>query len=244
MGEERWLSAVSLQAVKTSPRTYRLGRDGTLDSRAVASDAPAEVRRFLSDPRRPVPTVGGANLGQDSQAGSVTVSGVLVGAGLLAGPQDQTELERRDDVLVYTTAPLTDPLRIFGRLVVNLTFAIDRPDCAFAVRLCDVYLDGRSMLVCDGITRARAREGTDEPAPVTPGTTYTTSLRLPPTALTLAAGHRLRISVSGSNYPRFELNPHTGADHYDAGTAVAVNCTLFHGGSQPSTLVVPLLEAP
>jgi predicted acyl esterase len=244
MGEERWLSAESLEAVKTSPQTVALGGDGTLATGAAPSGAEAQVRRFVSDPRKPVPTVGGANLGQDSRGGNLSVSGVLVGEGLLAGPQDQADVERRDDVLVYTTAPLTDRLRIFGRVAVNLTFAIDQPDASFAVRLCDVHPDGRSMLVADSIIRARYREGTDEPAPVEPGKTYTVALRLPPIGLTLTPGHRLRISVAGSNYPRFALNSNTGDDHYDSGKAVSVDCTLFHGGRQPSTLVVPVLETP
>jgi predicted acyl esterase len=245
MGEERWLSAASLEDVKTSPTTFTLGSDGSLIA-AEAEDSEAEPRahRFVSDPHKPVPTIGGANLGQDSTGGNAIVSGVLVGGGLLAGPQDQAELEGRDDVLVYSTPPLTGRLRLFGRVAVKLAFAIDQPDASFAVRLCDVYPDGRSMLVADSITRARYREGTDEPAPVEPGKTYTIELRLPPIGLTIPPGHRLRISIAGSNSPRFELNPHTGADHFDAGTAVAATCTVFHGGKQPSTLVVPVLETP
>jgi putative CocE/NonD family hydrolase len=245
MGEERWHSAASLADVKTSPTTFNLRSDGTLVA-AEAEDSEAEprVRRFVSDPHRPVPTIGGANLGQDSNAGNVIVSGVRVGDGLLAGPQDQAELERRDDVVVYSTPPLTTAMRVFGRAAVKLTFAIDQPDASFAARLCDVYPDGRSMLVVDGITRARYREGTDEPTPVEPGKTSTIELRLPPIGLTILPGHRLRISIAGSNSPRFELNPHTGADHFDAGTAVPVTCTLFHGGKQPSTLVVPVLDSP
>jgi predicted acyl esterase len=245
MGEERWLSAASLAAVKTSPTTFTLGSDGILlPEEKSDSEAEPRVRRFVSDPSKPVPTVGGANLGQDSKTGNVVVSGVLVGDGLLAGPQDQAEVEGRDDVLVYSTSPLTAPLRLFGRVAVNLTFAIDQQDASFAVRLCDVYPDGRSMLVADSITRARYREGTDQPAPVEPGKTYTEELRLPPIGLTLAAGHRLRISIAGSNSPRFALNSNTGADHFDAGTAVPVACTVFHGGKPPSTLVVPVLETP
>ena len=242
MGEERWLSADSLAAIKTAPITFDLAADGVLHPRGAAGSVGSGVRRFVSDPSKPVPTIGGANLGQDSRGGTAVVSGVIVGDGLLAGPQDQAEVEHRDDVLVYTTAALTEPLRIFGRLAVNLTFAIDQKDASFAVRLCDVYPDGRSMLVCDSIARAQFRKGTDATAPVEPGQNDTLTLRLPPTALTLVAGHRLRISIAGSNYPRYELNPHTGADHFDAATAVAARCSLFHGGEQPSTLVVPVLE--
>jgi predicted acyl esterase len=70
------------------------------------------------------------------------------------------------------------------------------------------------------------------------------TLRLPPIGLTIVPGHRLRILVAGSNAPRFELNPNTGAEHFDAGTALPVTCTLFHGGKEPSTFVVPMLETP
>ena len=234
MGEERWLAAESLSAIKTTPRTFDLGVDGILSARSGGGAARSEaaVRQFLSDPREPVPTIGGANLGQDS------------GPGLLAGPHDQSKIEGRRDVLVYTSAPLGEPLRMFGRLGVSLTFAVDRNDASFAVRLCDVYPDGRSMLVCDSIARAKYRFGTDESAPVEPGKTYTLTLQLPPTALTLLPGHRLRISIAGSNDPRYERNPHTGADHYDPETAVAAACTVFHGGDQPSTLTVPVLDVP
>ncbi len=244
MGEERWLSAESLAAVKTSPVPFEIGAEGTLKRGRSGGGSEAKVRHFVSDPKKPVPTIGGANLGQDSTGGAVVVSGVLVGHGLLAGPQDQAEIEHREDVLVYTTPLLTEPLRMFGRLTVNLTFAIDQKDASFAVRLCDVHPDGRSMLVGDSIARAQYRDGTDESAPVEPGKTYAVTLRLPPIALTLNPGHRLRISIAGSNSPRYELNPGTGADHYDAATAVAVKCTMFHGGEQPSTLTVPILEAP
>jgi predicted acyl esterase len=228
MGEECWLSAASLDEVKTSPTTFHLRADGSLSTQAPPGGE-ADDRTFVSDPHNPVPTLGGANLGADA------------GPGLLAGPQDQAALERRDDVLVYTTAPSTEPLRIFGRATVRLAFAVDRPDASFAVRLCDVYPDGRSMLVVDSIARAQYRDGTDRAAPVEPDRTYTVTLRLPPTALTLLRGHRLRISVAGSNWPRFELNAGTGADHYDAASAVAVRCIVFHGGEAPSTLTVPVL---
>jgi predicted acyl esterase len=100
------------------------------------------------------------------------------------------------------------------------------------------------MLVCDSITRAQYRNGTDTAEEVEPGKTYTVTLHLPPTGLTLIPGHRLRISIAGSNSPRFELNTSTGADHFDAATAVAVTATLFHGGEQPSTLTLPVLEGP
>jgi putative CocE/NonD family hydrolase len=252
MGEEQWFSAASLGAVKTSRAKLYLHEDGSLTERADTEGFQATTRKLISDPAKPVPTIGGANLetrgwaGVPSQADNATPlrSADDAVANLLAGPHDQAELERRDDVLVYTAAAQTEPLRIFGRVTVALTFAVDQKDANFAVRLCDVYPDGRSMLICDSITRAQYRAGTDEPEPIEPGETYTLELRLPPTAQTLGTGHRLRISIAGSNYPRFELNSHTGEDHYNPRTAVATHCTVFHGGKTPSTLTIPVLEGP
>jgi predicted acyl esterase len=252
MGEEQWFSAASLGAVNTSRVTLYLHEDGTLSERADTEGFQPTTRKFVSDPAKPVPTIGGANLetrgwaGVPSQADNATPLRAAddAVANLLAGPHDQGELERRDDVLVYTAAAQTEPLRIFGRVTVALTFAVDQKDANFAVRVCDVYPDGRSMLICDSMARALYRAGTDEPKPIEPGETYTLELRLPPTAQTLGAGHRLRVSIAGSNYPRFELNSHTGEDHYNPRTAVAAHCTVFHGGKKPSTLTIPLLEGP
>ncbi|NLC57774.1 MAG: CocE/NonD family hydrolase [Armatimonadetes bacterium] len=228
MGEEGWHAAESLEAIQTRAEQWNLHADGRLDPRPPA--AGAAPRSYVSDPKEPVRTRGGANVG----------FGTAGGLGI--GPMDQRELEARPDVLVYTSAPMQAPLRLFGSVMVTLRFAIDRPDASFAVRLCEVYPDGRSMLICDGITRAKYREGTDHPAPVEPGRVYRATVALPPTAITIRPGHCLRVSVAGSNYPRFELNPHTGADHYDAATAVPARCTLYHDAERPSTLVLPVLE--
>jgi len=228
MNESGWKTVREAVGPATTERTLYLHGDGRLaDDPPVANDA---SRTYTSDPKSPVPTIGGANLGR------------LGGEGVLTGPQDQAPLEQRDDVLVHATEPLAEPLRVFGNVRLTFSFSLDRPDTSFAVRLCDVWPDGRSMLICDGITRAKYREGPDHAATVTPGQIYTVTLALPPTAITLADGHRLRVSIAGSNYPRFELNPHTGADRFNAEGAVPVQCTIYHDAARAAKVTVPVLR--
>ena len=143
---------------------------------------------------------------------------------------------------MYTTRRLDEPLRIFGQVAADIAFSTTGRDASFAVRMCDVHPDGRSMLIVDGITRAKYREGPDRALEVVPGQPYRATVTLPPTAITIGDGHRLRISISGSNYPRFELNPHTGGDRYDAEAAVAATHTVFHDADRPTRLIVPALD--
>jgi predicted acyl esterase len=227
MGEEGWHDAADPGAVVTTDWLLTLHGDGRLDERPAGAAEPA--RAYTADPANPVPTRGGTNIGY----------GTAGGMGI--GPLDQSALEGRPDVLVYTTPPVEKARRLFGSAVLQFRFTIDRPDATFAVRLCDVHPDGRSLLICDGATRVRYRDGSGRPSHVVPGDMYTAALTLPPMAVTLPPGHRLRISIAGSNHPRFELNPHTGADPFDRATAVPARCTLFHDAARPATLRVPLL---
>jgi putative CocE/NonD family hydrolase len=228
INEEGWHSAGEVSGPETHPETLYLHADGRID--AAAPTAAGATRTYVADPRAPVPTLGGANLGR--QAGEEVV----------VGPQDQRPLESRPDVLVYTTEALTEPLRCHGSLRVGFTFALDRPDANFAIRLSDVWPDGRSMLVCDGIGRAKYRSGPEAGAPVTPGEAFLVTIGLPPVAITFPPGHRLRVSICGSNSPRFELNAHTGADRFSAADAVPVECTIYHDADRPATLALPVLN--
>ena len=122
----------------------------------------------------------------------------------------------------------------------SLTVATDAPDCDLAVRLTDVLPDGKSMLLADSIRRAKLRGSTDRPMPVTPGMPFEITITLPPVAQTFLPGHRIRISVAGSNWPRFERNPHTGADHFEDGEAFPAGITLRFGAGAPARLVLPV----
>lgn len=197
--------------------------------------APAGSRALRCDPGDPVPTLGGANLHADLE-----VDGRPMGA----GPYDQRPIEARDDVAVFTSAPLPAPLTVIGRVSVRLWIRPDTPDLDLAVRLSDVYPDGRSMLVTDGIQRARMRCGNDRECVLVPGAPTEIVVDLWSTALVFNAGHRVRISVSGSNAPRFEVNPNHGGAFGTELPGVVARPALLFGPDTPSALLVPVAEGP
>jgi len=188
---------------------------------------------LVSDPSDAVPTLGGANLHP-----SLIVDGREMGD----GPQDQRPIEARSDVLTFTTEPLVQPVTAVGPVRAKVWLVPDTPDLDLAVRLTDVYPDGRSMLVLDGIQRARMRCGDDTECLLTPGVPVELMVELWSTALVFNAGHRIRISVSGSNWPRFEVNPNDGGDlNLDTPGDVAQPRLLF-GSDHPSRLELPVVQ--
>jgi len=199
---------------------YYLHADGHL-----GLERPAEGDAALSyeyDPLDPVPTLGGCNLY------------------LPAGPMDQRPVESRDDVLVFTSDPLPAPLEVTGPVVAELYVSSDCPDTDFTVKLTDVYPDGRSLLVCDGICRARFRESFDEPKLLEPGRVVRVRADLWSTARVFARGHRLRVAVSSSNFPRFEPNPNNGRAHLDEAPPRVAHNTVYLSAQHPSHIVLPV----
>lgn len=186
-----WRSAENWPPERSNPTPYYFHNGGLLSAEKPGADDGA--LSIVSDPSDPVPTVGGANLS------------------LPAGTFDQRKIEKRDDVLVFTSPPLTEPLDITGNLKAVVYFSADVPDTDIAVRLTDVYPDGRSMLVADGLARAIHREGTDGPAPpLEEGEIYRMEVDVTATSLIFNRGHRVRVSLAGSNFPRFDINLHNG----------------------------------
>jgi len=180
---------------------------------------------YAYDPKHPVPTLGGNNLM------------------IARGPEDQRKVESRPDVLLFDTAVLDTPLIITGHLYVRLFVSSSAPDTDFTAKLTDVYPDGRSMLVQDGIRRARYRHGCEKPELLTPGVVYALDIDLWSTALAVNKGHRLRLAISSSNYPRFEVNPNTGGPGGpDAQPQVARNKVYF-GGPYGAYLSLPLVAS-
>ncbi len=159
------------------------------------------------------------------------------------GPHDQRAIEARDDVITFTTEVLDRPLPVMGRLRCTLWVRPDTPDLDLAVRLTDVYPDGRSMLVADGIQRARMRCGDDVECLATPGEPIELTVDLWSTALVFNAGHRIRISVSGTNAPRFEVNPNHGGDLNGDDPPVIAAPELLMGAEHPSRVVLPVVES-
>ena len=179
---------------------------------------------YTYDPTNPVPTIGGMNLK------------------IPAGPYDQTSIESRNDVLVFTSEVLSEPLEITGPIKARLFVSSDCPDTDFTVKLTDVYPDGRSMLVTDGILRMRNRNGVDHWEFMNSGEIYEIEVDLWSTSLVFNEGHRIRVAISSSNYPRFLANPNT-IDPITINTTynVAQN-TLFLDDEHSSCIILPEIE--
>jgi predicted acyl esterase len=205
-----------------SPVPFYL-RQGSL----LAEDWPAVGETgdsFVYDPLDPVPTLGGANL---------TIP---------RGPFDQSSVEGRSDVLLYTTPELADPMEITGPIVARLWASSDAPDTDWTVKLTDVYPDGRSMLVLDSVLRARHRESMETEVFMEPGEVYLFEVDLWSTSIVFDRHHRIRIAISSSNDPRFDPNPNTGHPfRADDETRVAVS-TIRHDASSPSYILFPVVK--
>ena len=213
-----WRSADSWpQPAKATP--YYLHSDMSLTNSKPAGEGQLT---YKYDPADPVPSRGGQNLLIDK------------------GPMDQRPVESRADVLLFTTKPLAEPIEVTGRITARLFISSDCPDTDFTVKLCDVYPDGRSLLVTDGIRRASLRNSYEKHEPLTPGEVYELEVDLWTTSLIFNKGHRIRVAVSSSNSPRFEPNPNTGDPHPTGGkTRIATN-TLHLSAEKPSQIILPV----
>lgn len=224
----RWLDLQDWPPPASTLRLY-LEPEGNLGLEAPRAFG---SRRLEMDPRNPVPTRGGANLFE-------TVDGVPQGI----GPMDQRPIEGRSDVAVFTTPVLGSPVTVVGRISTRVYLRPDSRDLDLAVRLCDVYPDGRSMLVTDGISRARMRCGDDRECLLVPGEPVVLDVDLWSTALVFNAGHRIRVLLAGSNFPRFEVNPNTGGDFGSADQGRVAAPDLLFGPSHPSCLELPVYRS-
>jgi len=186
---------------------------------------------YLYDPRDPCPTVGGPSF----------LPGFQIAAN--AGPRDQRVSEARPDILVYTSEPLTRPLEVTGPLKMVLYAATSASDTDFVARLCDVYPDGRSFILVEGILRARYRESNTNPSLVEPGRVYKYEINLVATSNLFRAGHRVRVDITSSSFPRFDRNPNTGNPFGQDGPddLRPAMQTIFHTEQYPSHIVLPVV---
>lgn len=181
---------------------------------------------YLFDPKKPVRTVGGANLF------------------LPCGPMDQRAIGERGDYLRFQTDPLADDVTVVGNIVVELFASTDGPDTDFMVKLVDVYPDGYEALLLDAPIRARYRDGRnpEDVSMMTPGKPEKMTINLWSTANVFEKGHRIAVHVTSSNSPRFEVNPNTGhaPGESRSKTRVATN-TIHHSSKYPSALILPVV---
>jgi putative CocE/NonD family hydrolase len=182
--------------------------------------APAGSTVLTIDPEHPVPTYGGAN------------------ASLFSGSADQRTVEARSDVLSFTSEPLERPLVVMGRVTARVWIVPDTLDLDLSVRLTDVYPDGRSLLVVDGIQRARMRCGDDVECLLEPGVPTEIEVDLWSTAMVFDAGHRIRVALAGTNFSRFEVNPCDGGD-LNHGTPTVAHPAIQFGPDYPSAILLP-----
>ena len=222
MGANEWRSADSWPVEGTEFRPMYLHSggnantrdgDGRLSWEPPAAEQPADV--FLYDPDDPVPTIGGP----------VCCTGT---ADAPAGGFDQSAVEDRDDVLVYTSEPLAEALEVTGPLELVLHVSSDARDTDFAAKLVDVQPDGTPVNVQEGIQRARYREGYDRKVWMEEGGVYEVRIDLQATANQFLPGHRIRLEVTSSSFPRWERNLNTGGNNYDETQWASARNTVHH----------------
>jgi putative CocE/NonD family hydrolase len=235
MGENVWRDEQEWPPTRTQYIPWYLhsdgdaGNNGGVLSPEGLGQEPCDV--YLYDPRNPVPTVGGPSF----------LPGLQLGAN--SGPKDQRQVEARTDVLVYSSLPLERPVEVTGPLTFILYAASSALDTDFVVRLCDVYPDGASRILAEGILRARFREGYDEPRPIEPGRVYAYEINLVATSNLFQVGHRIRVDITSSSFPRFDRNPNTGnplGQDGSEGLRPAMQ-TIFHDAEHPSRIILPII---
>jgi putative CocE/NonD family hydrolase len=204
----------------------RLPGDGTLSPEPPEEEATDE---YDYDPSNPVPTLGGNH--------SMTSDVVPV------GPWDQRPIEGRSDVLVYTSPTLMEDVEVTGPVVATLCAGSSATDTDFTARLVDVYPDGRAMNLCEGVLRTRYRDSFENPTLMEPGRVYELRIDMEVTSNVFKRGHRIRLDVSSSNFPRLDRNLNTGRPiGMDAEMQVA-HQTIYHTREYPSYILLPIASA-
>jgi predicted acyl esterase len=215
-----WRTADRWPPLPTRATPLYLKSDRTLAFRKPTAGAPLT---YTYDPQNPVPTVGGRELS------------------LPAGPRDQRKIESRPDVLVFTSAPLPQPLEIVGRVKAVLYVASDAPDTDFIVRLCDVYPDGRSYNIAEGALRTRYRESRSRERFMRAGQVYRVEVDLWTTAIVFNAGHRLRVHITSSSAPGYDPNPNTGEPFRASARTRPARNTVYCDAQRASYVLLPVV---
>jgi len=230
MGMNRWRDEQEWPLARAQSTGYYLASgghantaagDGTLgaESSAQSSERPG-ADHFVYDPSNPVPT--GAE------------------GGYSRTPSDQRDTEKREDVLVYSTPPLREAIEVTGPVSVKLWVASSARDTDFTAKLVDVFPDGPSRPLTDGILRARYRESKTHPKLLTPGEPAEITIDVGATSNLFQAGHRIRLDISSSNFPRFDRNPNTGGVFGEDSKLLRADQTILHDAEHPSRLILPV----
>lgn len=230
MGADRWRDEDEWPLARARARRLHL-RAGEL----LTWEAPEpgeDSRTYTYDPADPVPTGGGRTLMPGHEAS------------IALGSRDQRAIEARPDVLVYTTGPLERDLEVTGPVRLVLHAASSAPDTDWTAKLVDVHPDGPALSVTDGILRARYRDGLDRERLLEPGRPEPFVVEVGTTSMVFRRGHRIRLEVSSSNFPRFDRNPNTGGDNARASASDlrSAHQRVFHDAARASHLELPIVE--
>jgi len=235
MGRNQWLDADDWPLPETDWQRFFLHSSGKANSSSgnglLSREEPGSQPpdEFIYDPMNPVPTLGG----------SITAS--PAGFGMARGPMDQSSVERRDDVLCYSTPPLTENVEITGPIEIHVFAATSARDTDFTAKFVDVYPDGRAQNLVDGIKRARGLKSSSRPEFITPGNVYEYVINMGPTSQMFFKGHRIRIEISSSNFPMYDRNMNTGNPIGEDATGPKATQTVYHNAEYASYIDLPVI---
>ena len=234
MGSNEWQSAEQWPPANTEMVTYYLNSggkansrfgDGRLSTKKAGKDNPDG---FIYDPMAPVPSYGG----------NVCCTGNAVRGGAM----DQQDMEARHDILVYTTDILKEDTEVTGFIESKLFVSSDVKDTDFTIKLIDVYPDGTAYNLDETIQRVRYREGYDKEVFMENGKVYEVDLTPMSTSNLFKKGHRIRVEISSSNFPRFARNLNTGGNNYDEKVGVVAHNKVHHSSKHPSQIRIPIVK--
>ena len=233
MGSNQWREESDWPLARASATKYFLHSQGAANSSrgsgSLSTSAPGSEPpdKFTYDPGKPVPTIGGP-LCCDSLH-------------LAPGPKDQRAVEERDDVLVYSTPPLEHDLEVTGPVRLEFFASSSAVDTDFTAKLVDVSPEGSAINISEGILRAKYRDSQETATLLTPGKVYSLAVDLWATSNVFRAGHRIRLEVSSSNFPRFDRNLNTGESAATSAKWATATNTILHDAAHPSALVLPVV---
>jgi putative CocE/NonD family hydrolase len=234
MGTNKWQTADQWPPKKVKMTTFYLSSNGDANSRKgdgkLVSKSPRRDKpdTFTYDPMNPVPSYGG----------NVCCTGNAVKGGAM----DQQEMELRDDILVYTTDPLDKGIEVSGFIRSKIYLSSDVKDTDLTIKLIDVYPDGTAYNLDETIQRVRYREGYEKEVFMKDGKVYEVNLSPMSTSNFFKKGHRVRIEISSSNFPRFDRNLNTGGNNYDEVKGVTATNSIHHSKKYPSQISLPIMQ--
>jgi hypothetical protein len=234
MGANQWRDEGEWPLSRTRQERYFLhsgGKANSVSGDGVLSSAAPHAEsadRYIYDPVNPAPTIGGPLCCDSPHLGP--------------GPRDQRPVEARNDVLVYSTPMLSEDLEITGPVTLELFASSTAVDTDFTAKLVDVWPDGFAQNLTEGIIRARYRESQEKPTFLNPGQTCKFIVDLWSTSNLFRKGHRLRLEISSSNFPRFDRNLNTGGDSSSARNPVPATNSIYHDAEHPSALILPAVN--